>query len=356
MASKNIFDLLPDSDAEEETQQDVKKPSNKAENKKEKPQKSTAQTQQNPKDSKPPVQKEKPSGGDKQTYPKKRPVGQGYNVQYVAKTEEGGKEKKHEKSDREGPKPFKGVPAEPHPMDRKSGTGRGKEVSKSGAGRRNWGTPSDDLNEDKVERVEEREKTKEENLEEIQEEPQKKEVEEYTLEEYYNKRNIKHEAKEEPKKDVKKVDYSQGKLEGLEIVKPKEVVADKGKNPKQQNKDNSHKLALNSENSDLLGFKTGLVLRPPRRDEGAQGQAQPHREPHREPPKEKENKEEEAGEQQTQPTEEGAKRGGRGGRRGGAPRGRDDGFKRENRDAPKKKDVALVMPNLESERDFPTLG
>lgn len=38
MATKNIFELLPDSDNEESTQQDVKKPAGKSENKKEKPQ------------------------------------------------------------------------------------------------------------------------------------------------------------------------------------------------------------------------------------------------------------------------------------------------------------------------------
>lgn len=125
-------------------------------------------------------------------------------------------------------------------------------MSKSGAGRRNWGTPSDDLNEDKVERVEENERQKEEVLETVQEEV-KPEVVEYTLEEYYNKKGLKAEKKEDKKPETKKIDYSQGKLEGLEIVKPKEIQADKGKQPKQQNKEASHKLALDSENSELLG-------------------------------------------------------------------------------------------------------
>jgi len=34
----------------------------------------------------------------------------------------------------------KKVSAEPHPLDRRSGTGRGKELRKGGAGKNNWGT------------------------------------------------------------------------------------------------------------------------------------------------------------------------------------------------------------------------
>jgi hypothetical protein len=77
-----------------------------------------------------------------------------------------------------------------------------------------------------------------------------KEPEQLTLEEYYKQKNIKHEVKEEPK-EIKKVDYTQGKIQGMEIVKGKDEV-EKGKQPK-QTKEGSHKLVLNSENSDLLG-------------------------------------------------------------------------------------------------------
>lgn len=54
---------------------------------------------------------------------------------------------------KDGPKQ-KGVPSEPHPMDRRSGTGRGyltiildfrKEMRKGGQGKRNWGTYQDDM-------------------------------------------------------------------------------------------------------------------------------------------------------------------------------------------------------------------
>lgn len=43
----------------------------------------------------------------------------------------------------------KGVPAEPHPIDRRSGTGRGKEDKKKGGGQSNWGNLNDDLKADK---------------------------------------------------------------------------------------------------------------------------------------------------------------------------------------------------------------
>lgn len=88
------------------------------------------------------------------------------------------------------------------------------------------------------------------------------EPEQFTLDEYYSRKNIsKQEIKETPKETKKKVDYTQGKLEGLEIVKNKEQELDKGKQPKAQTKDASHKLVLNTENSDLLGcFKFIIFL------------------------------------------------------------------------------------------------
>ncbi|CAD8053881.1 unnamed protein product [Paramecium primaurelia] len=41
----------------------------------------------------------------------------------------------------------KGISSEPHPKDRESGTGRGKEMRKNGVGKNNWGTYKDDLKE-----------------------------------------------------------------------------------------------------------------------------------------------------------------------------------------------------------------
>jgi hypothetical protein len=43
------------------------------------------------------------------------------------------------------------VAAEPHPLDKHSGTGRGKEMRKGGAGKANWGTMKDDLKQDPTE-------------------------------------------------------------------------------------------------------------------------------------------------------------------------------------------------------------
>lgn len=129
-----------------------------------------------------------------------------------------------------------------------------KEINKGGAGRRNWGTPSNDLNEDKVERVEVAENEREQAIKETVEEEQEVESDLITLEEYYNKLGIKEEERQEPKQPQNKIDYKQGKLEGLEIVKPKDLEEDNTKHHKQTKKDGGHKLALNSENSDLLGF------------------------------------------------------------------------------------------------------
>jgi len=54
------------------------------------------------------------------------------------------------------------VSSEPHPKDRQSGTGRGKEMRKGGQGKSNWGTYKDDLkdqaeNEEKNQEVAEEE-------------------------------------------------------------------------------------------------------------------------------------------------------------------------------------------------------
>eukprot|EP00828_Plagiopyla_frontata_P030354 TRINITY_DN3952_c0_g2_i12.p1 TRINITY_DN3952_c0_g2~~TRINITY_DN3952_c0_g2_i12.p1 ORF type:complete len:233 (-),score=56.98 TRINITY_DN3952_c0_g2_i12:105-803(-) len=43
------------------------------------------------------------------------------------------------------PQKPKGVSAEPHPLDRRSGTGMGKEPKKQGGGGMNWGTYKDEL-------------------------------------------------------------------------------------------------------------------------------------------------------------------------------------------------------------------
>ncbi|CAK71150.1 unnamed protein product (macronuclear) [Paramecium tetraurelia] len=39
----------------------------------------------------------------------------------------------------------KGISSDPHPKDRESGTGRGKEMRKNGTGKNNWGTYQDDM-------------------------------------------------------------------------------------------------------------------------------------------------------------------------------------------------------------------
>lgn len=128
-------------------------------------------------------------------------------------------------------------------------------MSKSGAGRRNWGTPEDDAKENRADKIEEKEQVAEERQAEEQDtaEVKEQEPEQLTLEEYYSKKNIKLEVKEEPKEVPKKADRPQGKIQGLEVVKSKAEEAEKGKQSK-TGKDSSHKLVLNSENADLLGI------------------------------------------------------------------------------------------------------
>ena len=78
-----------------------------------------------------------------------------------------------------------------------------------------------------------------------------KEPEQFTLEEYYSKRNIKHNKEEEVKPEIKKIDPKQ-KIEGLEVIENREMKTINDRNVNQKVKDNTHKVALASENADLL--------------------------------------------------------------------------------------------------------
>lgn len=371
MASKNIFDLLPDSEPETDQPAEGQKKPVKQEKKKEKESvgHSKPQAQAKPQESQ--GQKNE-KYGDK-PLPKKTVQKPGYTVEYQPKFADD-KEHHHEKGPREGPKPFKGVSAEPHPLDRRSGTGRGKEVSKGGAGRRNWGTSEDEVKADSS-RVEEKpaEVVVEEELE-VEKKVVEPEVEQFTLEEYYNKRNIKHEQKkEEPKPEAKKIDYSK-KIEGCEVIKTREQKVLEEEKIKLKIKDSSYKLTLNSENSELLGFQTGLVTydsSKKRGDRPPYGERPPYNR------EEKNNKEKEQvettvteNEPKVETTEnqeesrEENRRGGRGGRgRGGRGRGGREGrgggeYRGGNeyrgKDSYNKKKE--TMPNLENEKDFPSLG
>lgn len=84
---------------------------------------------------------------------------------------------------------YPGDPNAKHPFDRKSGTGRGTEVSKAGAGKANWGTPADDIKdaqkpEEKPEGEVVEHKEGEEKQEEKKEAPKEEEAPVLTLSEY----------------------------------------------------------------------------------------------------------------------------------------------------------------------------
>ena len=53
-----------------------------------------------------------------------------------------GKEKIDYRGKKEG---FTGNPRQPHPFDRKSGTGKGREATKGGHGKGNWGDLRDEI-------------------------------------------------------------------------------------------------------------------------------------------------------------------------------------------------------------------
>lgn len=95
---------------------------------------------------------------------------------------------------------FSGSSDPVHPFDRKSGTGRGKEIPKEGGGKANWGKPEDDL---KYENqfAEEKEVVGEAPREEEKKEDEKKEGEEEKNLSKKEKKNRKKERKTEEKKE-----------------------------------------------------------------------------------------------------------------------------------------------------------
>lgn len=79
-------------------------------------------------------------------------------------------------------KKSKALTDEPHPKDRESGTGRGKELRKDGGGKSNWGNYKDDLKEEKYEVVNP-----------VEDKPEVPKVEEkvvMTLAEYYESKGL----------------------------------------------------------------------------------------------------------------------------------------------------------------------
>ncbi|CAK94330.1 unnamed protein product (macronuclear) [Paramecium tetraurelia] len=122
--------------------------------------------------------------------------------------------------------------ADPHPKDRHSGTGIGKELRKEGGGRRNWGNYKDDLKQEKYQgAIEGKEAQQEQNTEQQAEEQQPQEnvpqpPAEKTLADYYQARGAnvedilkKQEQKPQP---VVKIDEEALKKEKLQVMRTRE--------------------------------------------------------------------------------------------------------------------------------------
>lgn len=154
---------------------------------------------------------------------------------------------------------LKGVPSEPHPLDRKSGTGQNpwdKKAKRGGGGKFNTGTINDDL------------KAGEEPESANKEEGEPEEAEKdagLTLSEYYEKigqsdkqaQAVINEAKVKAQQDLQKVlDKEKAtKLSNKIITK----IDDREAGPtKKSTGADSHAVAMNTEHAALLGFKTGF--------------------------------------------------------------------------------------------------
>lgn len=152
----------------------------------------------------------------------------------------------------------KGVPAEPHPQDRKSGTGFSgvdkKKFRKDGGGRGNYGTIKGEVEQIK----EEAKDVKEEPVEEVEVEPEVVDNT-ITVNEYFEKMGY---GKEEVQKaPERQLNHEELKREKLQVVQSKneKVIATTAKvaGQKKNKGPTTYSIGCNTENSDLLGVKTG---------------------------------------------------------------------------------------------------
>ena len=163
---------------------------------------------------------------------------------------------------------FEGKKREPwHPYDRRSGTGRGKEVAKGGYGMGNWGTREDELKSGTL-AVESPKKTGEATAEEVTEAPKEageelpesvekvEVVEEVREEEDEGKTLTLQEYLAQKKKPVIKAE-SRGHdtLQKKGNLEPVNVASDKVSTKEHSLKDQELYNVSHGENAELLGFK-----------------------------------------------------------------------------------------------------
>ncbi|CAD8188337.1 unnamed protein product [Paramecium pentaurelia] len=180
-------------------------------------------------------------------------------------------QKENTKHDNPAPKQ-KGVPSDPHPKDRQSGTGRGKEQRKEGGGRNNWGNYKDDLKEEKY--VAKEQKTQDTPKQEQNEQttlPVQPPAPEKTLADYYQQRgaNVEDVLKKTETKPqvVKQIDEEALKKDKLFVMKTREdekkLQEQKQKKTRQQQ---PYRSELNTQAAEYLGF-TNQVQEPERKNE-----------------------------------------------------------------------------------------
>ncbi|CAD8082019.1 unnamed protein product [Paramecium primaurelia] len=161
----------------------------------------------------------------------------------------------------------KGLTAEPHPKDRHSGTGIGKELRKEGGGRRNWGNYKDDLKQEKYEgAIEGKEVSKEQNTEQQGEEQQPQEnvpqaPAEKTLADYYQARgvNVEEVLKKQQQKvqPVVKIDEEALKKEKLQVMRTREDQKreqEQKATKKQSGQQQAYRSEMSTEGQQYFGF------------------------------------------------------------------------------------------------------
>lgn len=169
-------------------------------------------------------------------------------------------ERYHDRGDRRG---REGLPIRPgkRVYDRKSGTGRGKEISKGGAGRGNWGSTSDEITEGEQvseEGAPEAPKEGEEKVEEVKEEEPAPEPEEQvkTLAEYLEEKKNKSLGLSLPAPRTAGEGEDPNKWKDYVPMKKEGAVAEEKKEVKTEKKEKKEsKAEAEVDPSSLLNFK-----------------------------------------------------------------------------------------------------
>ncbi|EGR34292.1 hypothetical protein IMG5_017670, partial [Ichthyophthirius multifiliis] len=204
------------------------------------------------------------NGDQKKDYQKRAPrvgegnVGQqndqGARKEYKPRVNKERDERKH-----------KGVPSEPHPQDRHSGTGipafQKNQFRKDGGGKGNYGTIKDEII-GREELKDGQQQIKQQSESAVVEEPEVVDNT-ITLAEYYSKLGYVAEENqpEAPKRQLNEEELKKEKLQLVHSKNEKQLDTQILKAQTKAKKGNTtYSVGCNSENSDLLGVKTGTTL------------------------------------------------------------------------------------------------